>query len=252
METPQKRTALVTGAGRGIGKGIALSLAGQGHRLVLGARTKKDVEAVAGEIRKKGTDALALSMDVTDPKSVEKAFADARAKFGSIEILINNAGTAKSAPILKTSLELWNELLAVNLTGTFLCTKEALPSMLEKGWGRVVNIASISGKMGAPYISAYAASKHGVLGFTRSVAQEVEGKGVTVNAICPGYVDTPLTQKSIQNIVDRTGMSAAQARKRLEEKNVSGKLISPEEVALKVLELCSEKAAGINGAAIDL
>ena len=246
------RTTLVTGAGRGIGKAIAIALGRAGYRVGLGSRTKTAVDAVAAEIRKAGGEAFAVLLDVTNPVILETALGEVRTKFGPIEILVNNAGTAKSAPILKTDLELWNELLTVNLTGTFLCTRAVLPGMLERGWGRIVNIASTAAKAGGAYISAYSASKHGVLGFTRSVALEVADKGVTVNAVCPGYVNTPLTDQNIRNIVAKTGRTEAQAREQILAMNPMNRLIEPEEVAQLALFLCSEEAAAINGQAINL
>ena len=134
---------------------------------------------------------------------------------GPVQILVNNAGIASSAPLKASTLEEWNRLLAVNATGPFLCTQAFMPGMLETGWGRVINVASIAGKIGAPYISAYCASKHAVVGFTRAVAAEVAAKGVTVNAVCPGYVDTPMTEQSVANIAAKTGMSESEAREHL-------------------------------------
>lgn len=244
--------AVVTGAGQGIGRAIALELAKAGHRVALAGRTLAPLEALAAEIAQSGGAVAAVVLDVTREDSVTKGFAEATRRLGPVEILINNAGSAKSAPFLKTDLGLWNEMLAVNLTGTFLCARAAAPAMLEKGWGRIVTIASVAAKHGAPYVSAYTASKHGALGLVRALAAELGSKGVTVNAICPGYVDTPLTQKNIRNIVEKTGMSEADARRRVESMNPGGRLIRPEEIAEKTLWLCSEQAASVNGEAIDL
>lgn len=252
MNSSPKRTALVTGAGQGIGRAIALALARAGHRVLVAGRRKEPLDAVAAEIDKARGEVAAVALDVTSEVSVQQAFAAAAKRFGPVEILVNNAGNAKSAPFAKTDLALWSEMIAVNMTGPFLCSREALPGMLERGWGRIVTIASVAAKHGAPYIAAYGASKHGALGLVRCLAAEVEGKGVTVNAICPGYVDTPLTRKNIANIVVKTGMSEADARRRVESMNPGGRLILPEEVAEKALWLCSEQAATVNGEAIDL
>jgi len=186
-----------------------LAFAREGASVAVAARTAEQVEHVAREIETKGIRALALVCDVSDRASVEELFVDARAGFGrDPDILVNNAGMAESAPLLKTDDELWHRLLAVNLSGTFYCTRAALPAMLANGWGRIINVASIAGKTGAPYIAAYAASKHGVLGLTRSLALEVASRGITANAICPGYVDTDMTTRGIENITKKTGRPA--------------------------------------------
>jgi NAD(P)-dependent dehydrogenase (short-subunit alcohol dehydrogenase family) len=189
---------------------------------------------------------------VADADAVAALRAGALDFLGAVDILVNNAGMARSAPVKAQSLAEWNRIMAVNSTGTFLCTQAFLPGMIERGWGRVVNIASVAGKLGAPYIGAYAASKHAVLGFTRSLAMEVATRGVTANAVCPGYVDTAMTDYSISNIVDKTGATAAEARRRLEAMSPQRRLIEPEEVAYLVACLCDPRARGINGQAIVL
>jgi len=163
---------------------------------------------------------------------------------------VNNAGTATSNPLKRITLAEWNHLIAVNATGTFLCTQALLPGMLERGWGRVVNVASVAGVRGARYIAAYAASKHAVVGFTRSVAKEVDGKGVTVNAVCPGYVDTPLTDESIERIVARTGVTPDEALGMLLEHEGQTRLIKASEVAERVVALCLDGSDEVNGEAI--
>jgi len=188
--------------------------------------------------------------DVTDAGSVARAAREAREKLGEIDILVNNAGAAHSAPIAKISLEDWNRLFAVNATGTLLMTQALLSGMIARGWGRVINIASVAGLAGARYIGAYAASKHAVVGFTRAAAAEVAGSGVTVNAICPGYVDSEMTRETIARIVQHTGKSADEARAALVATTPERRLIDPDEVAHAVLYLCAGRARGVNGDAI--
>jgi NAD(P)-dependent dehydrogenase (short-subunit alcohol dehydrogenase family) len=165
-------------------------------------------------------------------------------------VLVNNAGAAESAPLVRTSLDLFRRLLDVNLIGTFLCSRAALPGMLEAGFGRVVNVASIAGLKGAAYVSAYCAAKHGVVGLTRALALETAARGITVNAVCPGYTDTDMVRSAIANIVEKTGRSAAEAYAELVMKNPQGRLVQPEEVAATVLWLCSPGAEAITGQAI--
>jgi len=247
------RIALITGGGRGIGRAIALAFAREGASVAVAARTAEQVEHVAQEIETKGIRALALVCDVSDRASVEKLFVDARAGFGrDPDILVNNAGMAESAPLLKTDDELWHRLLAVNLSGTFYCTRAALPAMLANGWGRIINVASIAGKTGAPYIAAYAASKHGVLGLTRSLALELASKGITANAICPGYVDTDMTTRGIENITKKTGRPAEEALDAIKKMSPQNRLVTSDEVAAVALLLASEEGRGINGQAINV
>jgi len=241
--------ALITGGGRGIGRAIALSFARQGALIAVAARTAQQVEQVAGEI---GKDAIALVCDVSDPASVTRMFDDTRERLGDVDILVNNAGIAESATLVTTSDELWARHLAINLSGTFYCTRAALPAMLKKNWGRVINVASIAGKTGAPYISAYSASKHGVLGLTRSVAMEVATTGITVNAICPSFVDTDMVARGVERITARTGRTAEEAQQSIEKMNPQNRLISVEEVAAVALLLASEEGRGINGQGINI
>lgn len=236
------KLALITGGGRGIGRAIALTFAQHGARIAVAARTREQVESVAQE-----TAGIALVCDVSNPESVTQMFADLKP-----DILVNNAGIAESATFVTTSDELWQKHLAINLSGTFYCTRAALPAMLEKGWGRVINIASIAAKTGAPYIAAYTASKHGVLGLTRSLAMEVATGGVTVNAICPGYVDTEMVSRGIEKITARTGRSADQALDILRKMSPQNRLVTPEEVAAMALLLASEEGRGINGQGINI
>ena len=236
------KTALITGGGRGIGRAIALTFAQHGARVAVAARTREQVEAVAQEI---GGNAFVC--DVSDSASVAEMFAELQP-----DILVNNAGIAESATLPNTTDELWHRHLAINLSGTFYCTRAALPAMLERGWGRIINIASIAAKAGAPYISAYAASKHGVLGLTRSVALEVAARGVTVNAICPGYVETEMVSRGIQQITAKTGRSAEEALEALKKMSPQNRLVTAEEVAAVALLLASEEGRGINGQGINI
>jgi NAD(P)-dependent dehydrogenase (short-subunit alcohol dehydrogenase family) len=244
------KTAVVTGAGQGIGAAVAKSLAHAGAAVVVAARSGAKLEAVATDIRQRGRTAWAVECDVTDPDSVARLEHQARERVGPIDILVNNAGVSSSASLAKTSLEEWRRILEVNATGPFLCMRAFLPSMVERRWGRVVTVASVAGLVGARYISAYAASKHAVVGLTRSVAAEVATDGVTVNAVCPGFVDTPMTDQSVARISAKTGRSAADARAAIVATMPQGRLITPEEVAHAVLALCVEEAGGINGQAI--
>jgi len=248
------RLAFITGGGRGIGRAIAIEFAREGAAVALAARTRQQVENVANEIRDEfSTDAAAFECDVALFGDVERSFELSIKKFGRApDILVNNAGIAETAPFVKTDEVMWQRHLAVNLTGTFHCTRFALPGMLAAKWGRIINIASIAGKTGAPYISAYAASKHGVLGLTRTLALEVASLGVTVNAICPGYVDTEMTSRGVENIVARTGISADDAMEALKRMSPQNRMVTAEEVAALALLLASEEGRGINGQAINV
>jgi 3-hydroxybutyrate dehydrogenase len=246
------RRALVTGGGRGIGCAVALDLARAGVEVAVSARTRSHIEAVAAEASRLGVRAVAVAADVTRAEDVRALFRDARASLGPLDILINGAGIAASAPLVRTTDELWRQILETNLSGAFYCMREAMPEMAERGWGRVVNLASIAGKTGYPYISAYAASKHGLLGLTKCAALEMAARGVTVNAVCPGYVDTPMTDASVARIVEKTGRPAEEVRRTLEETSPQKRLFTVEEVSALVLFLCGEEARGITGQALSL
>jgi 3-hydroxybutyrate dehydrogenase len=248
------RIALITGGGRGIGRAIALSFASEGASVAVAARTATQVQGVADEISARfQVEAISLTCDVSDAKNVASMFESAAARFGRHpDILVNNAGIAESAPLVKTGDDMWDRHISINLSGAFFCMRAALPAMLEIGWGRVINISSIAGKTGAPYISAYSASKHGMLGLTRSAALEVAAKGVTVNAICPGFVDTDMTSRGVQNISAKTGKSTDEALDVLRRMSPQNRLMTPEEVASLALLLASDEGRGINGQAINL
>lgn len=244
------RVAVVTGGGRGIGAAVAGELAVMGAAVAVAARTVREIEAVAGELREKGHRAISVPCDVTDEAGVAALRRAVEDELGPVDVLVNNAGIASSATVARTTLEEWNRIFAINATGTFLCTRELLPGMMERGWGRVVNVASIAGLTGDRYMAAYAASKHAVVGLTRCAAAEAAAKGVTVNAVCPGYVDTPMTDESVARMVEKTGMDTAAARGYLEKTSPQGRLILPEEVAHAVASLCHPRAAAINGEAL--
>ncbi|KPU93010.1 3-hydroxyacyl-CoA dehydrogenase [Variovorax paradoxus] len=245
------RHALVTGAARGIGAEIARTLAAEGAVLTLLGRDREALQRVADTLPAAASHRV-VAADVADPAAVQQAFAQARAALGPLAILVNNAGAAESAPFLKTSVELWQRMLSVNLTGSFLCTQAALPDMLEAGWGRIVNIASTAGQKGYAYVAAYTAAKHGVIGLTRSLALEVARKGVTVNAVCPGYTDTDILRNSVANVVGKTGRSEADALAEFSSVNPQRRIVQPSEVADAVRWLCGEGAASVNGQSISV
>jgi len=241
------RHAVVTGGSRGIGAACGRALAAAGARVTLMGRDRAALAAVAAGI----ADAQAVLCDVTDADAILRAFDEARRR-GPVSILVNNAGMAASAPFLKTGDEIIAKMFATNVTSAFRCTRAALPDMQAQGWGRVVNIASIAGLKGGRYISAYVASKHALVGFTRALAAEVQGKGITVNAVCPGYVDTDMTRRTIANIVARTKLTEEQALAEIARGNAGGRLIAPEEVAAEVVRLCAPQSNSINGQAIPM
>jgi len=237
--------AVVTGGGRGIGAAIARALAQHGATVTLMGRDRARLESRARELA-----AQAVTVDIADADSVAAAFARATSAAGPVHILMNNAGAAASAPFVRTEVALWRQMLEVNLTGTYLCCKQVLPGMLDDGFGRVVNIASTAGLTGYPYVTAYCAAKHGVVGLTRALALETARRNVTVNAVCPGYTETDLLGDAIANIVRTTGKSEDEARAALLRRNPQGRLMQPEEVANAALWLCLPGAEAITGQAI--
>src|SRR5579871_4074334 len=241
------RTAVVTGASRGIGSAVAAALAAEGAAVTITGRQAESLEARAAAL---GAGVSFVVMDVAEEASVQRGFEEIRARAPRIDILVNNAGAAASAPFTKTDPALWRRMLDVNLTGCYLCTREVLPGMLERRYGRIVNIASTAGLTGYPYVSAYVAAKHGVIGLTRALAREAAAAGITVNALCPGYTDTDLVREAIANISAKTGKSEAEARAALTESNPQRRLVQPDEVAQAALWLCSDGAAAVNGQAI--
>jgi NAD(P)-dependent dehydrogenase (short-subunit alcohol dehydrogenase family) len=243
------RHVLVTGAGTGIGAAIATACAKAGARVSLAGRRRDPLAALQVSLGPDRAHAVA-DFDVTDADKVRAGAAAARRVFGPIDVLVNNAGEATSAPFVKTDLATWNKVLAVNLTGAYLVTKEIVPDMIDKRAGRVINIASTAGLVGYAYVSAYVAAKHGVIGLTRSLALEFSRAGITVNAICPGYTETPMFEQAVANIVAKTKRSADDARATLAASNPQGRVITPQEVAETVLWLASPAARSITGQAI--
>ena len=246
------KRAVVTGAGRGIGRSIALALAEAGADVAVSARTANDIEALVTEIRAAGRQGVGVTCDVTDPEQVPQMMTAAIEGLGGIDILVNNAGNAGSHKFLNHPDELWQRMLAVNLTSVYYVTKAFVPTLINQRSGRIITIASIASRVGGQYIAAYTAAKHGALGLTRALAVELLPYNITVNAICPGYVNTPMTDASISNIKARTGMTEAQARDALEKTSPQRRLIEADEVAAVAVFLAQESSRGITGQAINI
>jgi NAD(P)-dependent dehydrogenase (short-subunit alcohol dehydrogenase family) len=239
--------ALVTGASKGIGAACARALSEAGHRVALVSRDSAALKDVAASLP---GDSLVVPADMLDPAAIDGAFARVEEEWGPVEILVVNAGASMSAPLVKTSDEDWQRMLDLNLTAPFRCLRRALPAMTAAGFGRVVVIASVAGKTGSARIAAYTASKHGVIGLVRTAAMEVARSGITVNAVCPGYVDTPMTDQSVAAISAGTGRSESDARQILADMQPIGRLVTVDEVASAMM-LCVDNAA-VNGQGINV
>lgn len=235
---PKARHVVVTGGGRGIGAATARKFKELGFRVTVMARSRGEIEKLADEIG-----AYAVRVDVGDPASVEAAFMAA----GPVDVLVNNAAIVRASLVTKTDVRVWEEHLKVNLTGAFLCSLKVLPGMISRGWGRIVNVASTAAFQGYPFLAAYTASKHGLIGLTRALAAEVGGKGVTVNAVCPGFTDSPLAESFVQNIAEKTDSSAEDLRARLKASTPQGRLFTADEIAEIIACFATDAAAGVNG-----
>lgn len=246
------KRAVVTGAGRGIGRSIALALAEAGADVAVTSRSVAELEQLASEIESLGRRSMFAPCDVTDAQQVQQMASTFLAGLGGIDILVNNAGNAGSHKFLDHPDELWHRMLSINLTSVYYVSKAFVPQLMEQRSGRIITIASIASRVGDRYIAAYTAAKHGVLGLTRALAVEMLPYNVTVNAICPGYVDTPMTDASVQNIVSRTGMTNEEARAYLAKTSPQKRLIEPEEIAALAVFLAQESSKGITGQAVNL
>lgn len=236
------KLALVTGGGRGIGAACARALTAAGAKVVVTGRTRADLDAVAKEI-----DGLALVCDVADRASLDAMLGQLP---GRIDVLVNNAGIAESAPLEKTTDELWDRILEIDATAPFRLVRALVPAMVEAGWGRVVNIASNAGVSGYGYSAAYCAAKHAMVGFTRALAIDLARTGVTINALCPGWVRTQMSDEAVARIAAKTGRSTDDARKALEVMSPQRRMIEPGEVAHAAVMLCADGSRGIHGQTI--
>ncbi len=250
MTESNGKIVLVTGAGRGIGKAIALAFAAKKNRVVITGRTASALEEVAAAIRATGAEVLASPCDVTRKAQVKNLQQNIERHFGAVQILVNNVGIAPAAGFLEMPDDLWDEVMRVNVSAAYNCCKTFLSAMVTARWGRIVNIASTVARVAYPGISAYATSKHAVLGLTRSLAVETARSGVTVNAVCPGYVNTELTRENAQRLAEKRGQSLDEALALMAASCPQRRLIEPEEVAYATLMLASDHAGGITGQAI--
>lgn len=238
------RGAVVTGAGRGIGEAIATALADAGAAVLIASRTADEIDRAAARLAARGARVFTQVCDVSDEVSVRRLGAAARERLGTVDLLVNNAGAAQAAPLPRIALSEWNHLLAVNATGAFLCTREFVPAMLERGFGRIVNVASVAGLSGARYVAHYTASKHALVGLTRASAAEFAGTGVTAHAVCPGYADTPMTARTVAQVQSRTGRTPEESLAAVLESAGQQRLVTPAEVAAEVLALCTSEDNG--------
>lgn len=248
----EHKVVLVTGGSGGLGRALARVFARSGGRVVITARNEPALRAAAREIAEEGKQPLALAADITRRHQVEALRETIEHQCGNVQILINNAGIAPAAGFLETTDALWEEVMQVNLTGTYLCCKAFLPAMIRSRWGRIINIASTTAKAAYSHVSAYASSKHGVLGLTRSLALETARQGITVNAICPGYIDNELTYENARRMAEKTGKSVQEILVLFAKSSPQNRLIAPAEVANLALLLASEKLGGMTGQSINV
>ena len=250
MEALDGKIALVTGAGRGIGAAIARHLASAGATVILSARTVSELSSLCGQIEAEGGKAHVEVLDVVDAAACAKLVERICSEHGSLDVLVNNAGIAETAPIKSTTDELWDRIMAVNVRGPFVLSRLASRAMRAKGWGRIVNIASTAGRVGYAYTAAYCASKHALVGMTRAFSKECVAEGVTVNAVCPGYVETDITAGAIENIARVTSLTEAQAREELDSDSPLGRMARPDEVATAVMLFVGEGSDAMSGQAL--
>lgn len=245
--TETRSAALVTGAGRGIGRAAAVRLSAEGHRVALTSRSEDELRQTAALC---AGETLVLPADITSASAIEEVFSAVEGTWSGVDVLVANAGAGLAAPLARTTDEQWAAMLDLNLTAPFRCIRRAVPGMVERRHGRIVVVASVAAKRGEPYISAYAASKHGILGVVRSAAAELAGKGVTVNAVCPGFVDTPMTERTVADIAAKTGRTPQEALAALKARQPNGRLVSVDEV-VQAIWLCVTNPA-LNGQGINI
>jgi len=252
MSGSEGKIVLVTGASGGLGAALASAFAGERYRVVITARSREKLQAVADGIAQNGGQVLAIANDVTQRAQLKALAEEIRQRWGMVQILINNAGIARAASFSEMADSQWDDTLATNLTGAYNCCKAFLPGMIQAKWGRIISIASTTAKVGYSHVTAYTASKHGLLGLTRSLALETARQGITVNAICPGYLDDERTHENARAMAQKTGRSASDIEKVFAASAPQNRLIAPDEVASLALLLASEKLGGMTGQAVSV